>query len=280
MRFNKAQIIIIAVLLGLVGILVYLNFKSSEATMEPVVNTTTLTPQKSFDFDEYLSSLKDSLSPAALKHIQEQTKLVNAENAGIFTLANLANTWDSLHFRLVSAYYLTKIASRINNENAWFNAGLKYYEFAAICEDTSMQIYASRQAITAFEKVVLLNENNIEAKNALAICYIQNDLDIMKGVQLLKDVTRRDSFNIEANYTLGMLSMRSGQVDKAVQRFETLVKIQPSNPEFHYYLGEAYSKLGKKEEAITEFEAFRGLVPDEEAKKNIDITINKLKNSK
>ena len=280
MRFNKAQIIIIGVLFGLVVILVYLNYRSSSSTIEPSVSSNTGVIQKTFDFDAYLSSLKDSLSSDALKNIQVQTQLASAENAGIFSVANLANTWDSLGFRMVSAFYLAKIAAKINDENSWFKAGLKYYEFAATCEDTAMQIYASRQAIIAFEKVVSLNENNIEAKNALAICYIQNDLDIMKGVQLLKDVTRRDSNNVDANYTLGMLSMRSGQVDKAAVRFENLVRIQPFNPEFHYYLGEAYNQLGKKQEAIKAFETFRSLVPEEEAKKNIDVTINNLKNSK
>ncbi len=280
MRFNKAQIIIIGVLLGLVGILVYLNYKSSASSIEPSVSIPDNVVSRTFDFDAYLSGLKDSLSPEALNNVQEQTKLAFTENAGVFSMANLARTWDSLNFRLVSAFYLTKIAVRINDENTWFKAGLKYYEFAATCQDTAMQIYASKQAIIAFEKVVALNENNIEAKNALAICYIQNDIDMMKGVQLLKDVTRRDSFNIDANYTLGMLSMRSGQVDKAAQRFETLVKIQPLNAEFHYYLGQAYSQLGKKQEAINAFQTFKSLVHEDEAKKNIDVTINNLKKSK
>jgi regulator of sirC expression with transglutaminase-like and TPR domain len=73
--------------------------------------------------------------------------------------------------------------------------------------------------------------------------------------------------------------MRSGQSDKAVARFETLVKLQPMNPEFHYYLGEAYGQMGKKKEAIRSFETFKTLVPDDNAKKNIEVTINNLKNS-
>jgi outer membrane protein len=279
MQFNKAQIIIIGVLLSLVGILVYLNYKSATPDVLPTPATGVNTAPRSFDFDAYLSSLKDSLTTETYEYIVAQTSAANAAEARIYEIAAVANTWDSLGFKLVGAHYFAKVAAKLNDENSWFNSGLKFYEFAATCEDTSMQIYASKEAIVAFEKVIVLNENNVEAKNALAICYIQNDLDIMKGVQLLKDVTRRDSNNIEANYTLGMLSMRSGQVDKAASRFETLVRIQPMNPEFHYYLGEAYSQMGKKMDAIKSFEKFKGLVPDENAKKNIEITINNLKNS-
>lgn len=279
MQFNKAQIIIIGILLSLVGILVYLNYKSSTPDVLPTTSTGAITAPRSFDFDAYLSSLKDSVSTSTWEYVLSQTADANKTDARIYEVAAIASTWDSLGFKLVGAHYFSRVASKINDENSWFNAGLKFYEFAATCEDTSMQIYASKEAINAFEKVISLNENNVEAKNALAICYIQNDLDIMKGVQLLKDVTRRDSNNIEANYTLGMLSMRSGQVDKAVTRFETLVRIQPMNPEFHYYLGEAYSQMGKKMDAIKSFEKFKTLVPDENAKKNIEITINNLKNS-
>jgi tetratricopeptide (TPR) repeat protein len=279
MQFNKAQIIILAVLLSLVGILIYMNYKSS--TPDPELSASVVTPvtYAPFDFNVYLAGLKDSVSAETWQLIISQTEVANKPNSRIFEIAGLSTTWDSLGFKLVSAHYFEKVAARIGDENSWFNAGLRFYEFAATCEDTSVQIYASKQAIQAFEKVISLNPENLEAKNALAICYVQNDLDIMKGVQLLKDVTRRDSNNIEANYTLGMLSMRSGQVDKAAVRFETLIRIQPMNPEFHYYLGEAYSQLGKKNEAIKSFETFKGLVPDEEAKKNIEISINNLKKS-
>jgi len=279
MQFNKAQVIILAVLLGLVGILVYLNYKSSTPDVLPTPQKAGLEQVKPFDFNEYLSHLQDSVSPETWQQIIEQTKIATAPEAKIYEIASLVSLWDSLGFKLVSAQYFSKVAGRLNDENSWFNSGLRFYEFATTCQDTSMQIYGYKQAIQALEKVVTLNENNIEAKNTLAVCYIQNDLDIMKGVQLLKDVTRRDSNNIDANYTLGMLSMRSGQIDNAAARVEALTRMQPMNPEFYYYLGEAYSQMGKKNEAIKAFETFKGLVPDAEAKKNIEITINNLKKS-
>lgn len=279
MQFNKAQIIIVAVLASLVGILVYLNFKSTTADMVPEVKTPQTITGQAFDFEGYLKNLKDSVSPEVWQGLSSEMEVANSDTARIYHFAELSRKFDSLGYKLVGAHFFSRLAEKINDENSWFNSGLRFYEFAATAEDTSMQVFATKQAIVAFEKVIALNPNNIEAKNALAICYIQNDLDIMKGVQLLKDVTRIDSNNLEANYTLGMLSMRSGQADKAVQRFQTLVRLQPSNPEFHYYLGEAYNQMGKKKDAIREFETFKTLVPDDDAKKNIESTINNLKNS-
>ncbi len=279
MRFNKAQIIILLVLLSLVAYLFYMNYKTPESELKPTTGANR-PDAKPFDFQSYKTSLNDSLSFETKANIAEQTKIVESADAGVFAIAQLAKSWDSLGFRLVAADYLEKVANKVNDENSWFKAGQKYYEFSAITEDTGMQIYSTSKAITSFEKVVALNENNIEAKNSLAICYIQNDLDIMKAVQILKDIIKRDSNDINANYTLGMLSMRSGQMDKAAQRFETLTKLNPTNPDFYYFLGQCYMSMENKNQAIRAFETFQKLVPDEEAKKNIETTIINLKNSK
>jgi cytochrome c-type biogenesis protein CcmH/NrfG len=135
-------------------------------------------------------------------------------------------------------------------------------------------------AITSFEKVVAINEQNLEAKNAMAICYVQNDLDIMKGVQILKDVVKRDSNNVQANYTLGMLSRRSGQWDKAKIRFEKLAKLDPLNSEAYFYLGETYSSLNMKKEAIIAYETCMNLIPNQESKDEIKKLIDNLKQTK
>lgn len=279
MHFNRAQIIIILVLLSMLGILFYLNYKTPEAELQPV-SESNLPAAEPFDFDLYLTNLNDSISPLAKQIIETQTNALKDEKNSLFAMAQIAHTWDSLGFKLVTAYYLEKIAQKVNDENSWNTSGNKFYEFSAITEDTAMQLYATQKAIQSFEKTVAINENNLDAKNSLAICYVQNDLDVMKGVQLLKDIVKRDSNNVQANYTLGMLSMRSGQMDKALIRFETLTRIEPMNPDFYYFLGQCYLSLENKNKAILAFENFKKLVQDPEAKKNIDKTITNLKNSK
>jgi tetratricopeptide (TPR) repeat protein len=279
MHFNRAQIIIILVLLSMLGILFYLNYKTPEAELQPV-SESSLPAIEPFDFNSYLSNLNDSISPQAKQLIEDQMSAIKDDKNTLFATAQLAHTWDSLGFKLVTAHYLEKIAEKVNDENSWNTSGNKYYEFSALTEDTAMQLYATQRAIASFEKTVTINENNLDAKNSLAICYVQNDLDVMKGVQLLKDIVKRDSTNIQANYTLGMLSMRSGQMDKALIRFETLTRIEPMNPDFYYFLGQCYLSLENKNKAILAFENFKKLVQDPEAKKNIDKTITNLKNSK
>ena len=118
----------------------------------------------------------------------------------------------------------------------------------------------------------------MDAQTAVAVIYVQIDQDVMKGVGLLKDVVAKDSNNIQAIFTLGMLSIQSGQFDKAQERFEKLITIQPFNPEYYFYLGEVYAKGGNTQKAIKTYETCKTLLKDEAAKKEIESLINKLKN--
>ena len=70
----------------------------------------------------------------------------------------------------------------------------------------------------------------------------------MKPMLMLLDVVKNDSDNIEANYYLAKLGVRSGQFEKAVKRFKKLVYLQPQNKEYCMELSEVYKLWGKPEE--------------------------------
>ncbi len=280
MQTNKSYIVIIISLVLLASGLAYLNFNSSgsEVPIETADSTSTLT--KPFDYDEYFLQVRDSIKPEIKFKIDSLERLIKSDTGNYQAHVLLARLYDDAQLGLIAAQYVNDIAVRLNDERSWFNAGFKFYDFAANTADTGAQIYASKKAIAAFEKVIAINEHNLEAKNAMAICYVQNDLDVMAGVQLLKDVIKRDSNNVQANYTLGMLSRRSGQWDKARIRFEKLAQLDPLNSEAYFYLGEAYSSLNMKKEAIIAYETCMNLIPNEDSKKDIKKLIDNLKQTK
>lgn len=280
MQSNKSLIVIIVSLVILASGLAYLNFNSSgsEVPIENADSTSTLA--KPFDYDEYFISVRDSITPVIKHKIDSLERLIKTDTGNYQANVLLARLYDEAQLGLIAAQYVNDIATRLNDERSWFNAGIKFYDFAANTLDTGAQIYASKKAIAAFEKVVAINEHNLEAKNAMAICFVQNDLDVMAGVQLLKDVIKRDSNNVQANYTLGMLSVRSGQWDKARIRFEKLAQLDPLNSEAYFYLGEAYSNLNMKKDAIIAYETSMNLVSDETTKNDIKKLIDNLKQTK
>lgn len=101
----------------------------------------------------------------------------------------------------------------------------------------------------SFEKALKINENNLEANNGLALCYIDYNEQVMKGVGLLQHSLSIDSNNVEAIKYLGFLSIKSNQLEKAIERFKKLVNLQPRNPEHYNNLSEVYLRMGDKQKA-------------------------------
>jgi Flp pilus assembly protein TadD len=61
--------------------------------------------------------------------------------------------------------------------------------------------------------------------------------------------------------TLGEASVLSGQLDKAVERFERVVKIDGKNWEAMLALGDVYERMGEKKKAAEWYKRSVGLVP-------------------
>jgi lipopolysaccharide biosynthesis regulator YciM len=59
-----------------------------------------------------------------------------------------------------------------------------------------------------------------------------------------------------AQYNLGMLSVKSGQLDKAIERFNTVLEINPERTEVNFFLGQVYLQQGDTTKAIQSYEAF------------------------
>jgi len=101
----------------------------------------------------------------------------------------------------------------------------------------------------------------------------------MKGIQMLRDVLAEDPNHIGAIRQLGFLSMRTGQFDKAIGRFERLLEINPDESQAYFLLGEAYEGLGDKENAVKAYQSFVDKTKNEEAKKTVETRIKELSNN-
>lgn len=270
MKLNSKQLILILLAVGITLTLFSLGYKTPFAQATDAKGVAVLA--KSFDVEAFLIEQKSKLDPNQLKLVEQ----LEADKNNKESLVQLANLWDSLKVSYAGAYYTYKLAELEQNEITWFAAGSKFYNVANFASDSLVSMSAIQQAKTAYGKVVELNPKNLQAKNALAVCLIQGDNDVMKGVGMLKEVVATDSNNVQAIFTLGMLSIQSNQFDKAQERFEKLIKLEPFNAEYYFYLAEVYAKSGSTEKAIKTYETCKTLVTDKEAKKEIETIINKL----
>lgn len=66
----------------------------------------------------------------------------------------------------------------------------------------------------------------------------------MQGILKIREVAEKYPGNVKANFTLGMLSMETGQYAKAVGRFETVLEAQPENADAWRLLAESQLQIG------------------------------------
>jgi uncharacterized protein HemY len=97
----------------------------------------------------------------------------------------------------------------------------------------------------------------------------------MQGITLLREVVQADPENVNANLNLGLFSMKSGQFDKAISRFETVVKKKPS-AENYALLAEAFEQSGDKKSAISALTKAKEYVIDPQIVNGIDDYIKTL----
>lgn len=223
--------------------------------------------------DSLLTAAHKALSGHAAEDIRALEKQIketrdSAAMAPLFD--SVGNVWQQ-HNQFYAAAYARENAARLAKSEKRLNfAGQFFLDVAQVPAAPSVQRWAVDGALRCFQQALDINPDNDTTRLALAAAYVDGSGEVMQGVALLKEITAKDPDNIPANLMLGRMSIQSGQLDKAVQRFETVLKQEPENREALYFLAEAYRGKGDKTKAIATLDKLKKIVKDPNFSKDID----------
>lgn len=159
------------------------------------------------------------------------------------------------------ALYYQKLAELGKTAKDWFEAGERFYRAAGFVKESQLApVYQS--AINAYSRALELNNNDENAKLKLGLCYVELGSDPMKGVGLLREVAEKNPKNIEAQLNLGFYSVKSGQFDKAIVRFNNVLKIDTGYTDAYVYLAQTYEMMQDTSNALNYYELYRSCVKD------------------
>ena len=96
-----------------------------------------------------------------------------------------------------------------------------------------------------------------DAKTDLGVCYAEGSSNPMQGILMLREVAEEAPNHLMAQYNLGVLSVKSGQLDKAVGRFEKVLEIDPTIEDARFLLGKTYMQMGNNAFALRNFETLK-----------------------
>lgn len=190
----------------------------------------------------------------------------------------LASQWDAANQPAPAAFYYRDIAQKQNTAADWIIAGNHFNDAYKLTQDTIAQPFFDGQAMEAFQNAMKLQPENLDAKTGLGIAYVNGGGTPMQGIALLLDVVKQDPKNWNANFNLGLFSMKSGQFEKAVERFKIASAAKPDNVEPVFYLAESYKQLGLRKEAIDAYQKCKQLMPDPTFDQKMDQYIKELSN--
>jgi len=144
--------------------------------------------------------------------------------------------------------------------------------------DPAMQNWLATNAKDLFQQALKVNPSNDSSKIGLGACYIFGNIsdNPMEGIAAIREVVQRDPNNIFGQMILGLGGVKSGQFDRAIERFKIVVDKQPDNLEAILNLAEAYDQKGDKANAIKWYSAVKEKIPNPKAQKELDTRIKAL----
>lgn len=244
--------------------------KQSEETTEQSAAAGPLT------FEEMNVEAKKGLNESQLKSINAAEEKASGSES-VEDLTAVGKLWDEYRFPAIAAHYYEQVAEKQPAEKAWIDAAYRYFDGFQASPDTTVRQALILKAIVCYEKASQLNPENLDVKSDLGICYAQEGSNPMKGIMLLRDVVAKKPDHEMAQYNLGILSVQSGQLEKAVERFEKVVELNPKRTEARFLLARTYADLGRKEEAIKNFQIVKEEVTDPQLNAEIDNIIKQIK---
>ena len=168
-----------------------------------------------------------------------------------------------------AAYYASEVAKIEPTEDNLMKAGGLYYEAFTYALESDKTAKMGELTRGIYQKVLDKNPNNLLAKTNTAMTYTATQTP-MQGILMLRDVIAKEPDYEPALFNLGILSIRSNQFGKAVDRFKQIIRNNPSNIKAALNLGYCLAELDRKEEAqkILEQVLVKSKDPQEKAAAN------------
>lgn len=238
---------------------------------------------QTISFDAILSQAKGHISAAQAERLLKLENSVvrgNVSEQRIHLYHQLARFWaDSVHVFEPYAYYTGEAAKLENSEKSLTFAAHQFLDGLMREEQPAMQNWLAENAKVLFEKALVINPANDSSRIGLGACYIFGHIseNPMEGILPVRTIVEKDPGNIYGQMVLALGGKRSGQYDKAIERFLVVINHEPAHVEAILNLAECYELKGDKANAVKWYERTKELVKLPEAQTELTKRINDLK---
>jgi len=278
---KKPQIIVVFAGLLLLSILYFLVPKSKKP--DPSA-TSQLAANEELSSKSIVEGAKLNLNAdqkIILLSIENQLVTSKTVADSLKAYKKLIQYWADSAQRIEPYLYYTYSAALLENteKSLTFAAQLLVDNLLTPDAPPALLPWIAGNAKVLLEKALVINPKNDSAKINLGACYLFGNLsdNPMQGITKIKEVVDKDSTNAYGQFILALGGKKSGQYDKAIERFLTVINIQPNQIEAMIHLAECYELTDQKASAIEWYTKVSNSVNIPEAKEAISKRIKELK---
>jgi tetratricopeptide (TPR) repeat protein len=190
---------------------------------------------------------------------------------------SLVTFWNQAKRPDLAAFFSEEKAKLLNVGANWADAGNRYYYATQFVQDNSEVPVLYASAMRCFKKTLALEPKNVDAKIMLGACYVEGSPNPMDGIGILREVEKTDSNNVKLQLNFAFFSVKSGQMDRAISRFNKVLKIDSTYIEAWLHLADAYEQQSKTELAINALQQYSLKTNDITARTEVNKYIEQLK---
>jgi len=278
---RKPQLILI-----LSGLLLFslLYFFTPRFTAKEAIASNQSAENQVVTTESILNTAKLALSESQkISLLSIENQLIKANNAqdSLKSYKALTRFWADSAQKLAPYLYFSYSAALLENseKSLTFAAQLLVDNLLTPDAPPALLPWIAGNAKVLLEKALVINPKNDSAKINLGACYLFGNLsdNPMQGITKIKEVVDKDSTNAYGQFILALGGKKSGQYDKAIERFLTVINIQPNQIEAMIHLAECYELTDQKALAIEWYTKVSNSVNIPEAKEAISKRIKELK---
>ncbi len=236
---------------GFLLLILLVVFGNTIPPKKPVaVSANTPHENRKIETEKLLTHAKERLTPLQLQKVtslENSVKRGDVKNQQLQVDRQLASFWgDTIHLFEPYAYYTGQAAKLENSEKSLTFAAHLFLNNLKTETEPAMQNWLATNAKDLFQQALTINPANDSSKIGLGACYIFGNIseNPMEGIASIREVVTRDPDNLFGQLILGLGGIKSGQFDKAIERFLYIVNKQPDNLEAMLNLAETYDRKG------------------------------------
>ena len=260
---NRAPLKMLVLLIFFSVTLLIIFLPKTKKIEKPVVSVSPVDTTLSIHIQDYIHKNKE------LEKLIEQ---YHAQRLSLDTLIHLLRAKKQF---VLSTYFEEIKYQQSVSDTLWYYLGKNYYEALGFLSDASEFEPLLSSAVRCFKKALTLNDKNTNAHIMLASCYVQSKSPML-GVQMLKELEKKDSTNVLLQMQLAEFSLRSNQLDKAIQRYQKVLRLDPTKTEVYAYLSNLYLQKQDTLQSIQFLRKFAATISDTALKSSIQRYIHSL----